>query len=636
MITMLRRYRRVLQIGLLVVIAAFVATSVFVFGQGGLRGDPDQGGVAKVNGETISADRYQRRYQEYISAYMATLRDRFSPEMAERMGLPQQVVEDLVQETLIMQRAKAEGLDINDEELNAQIHAIPQFQENGRFSMKRYEDILKRGKLSKPAFEDDIRRRMTRIKVEGIVRSGVKLTEGDLEQAFVQNREEARATWALVELAPIINAVTATDAELESYLKDHAAEFRLPDRRRVQYVTFVPKDFIRPITDAEVEKYYTEHPQEFEIPPQVKAAHILARVAETGGSEAEDKARAKALDAIRRLKAGEDFGKLARELSDDPGSKAAGGELGMVSKGETMPEFEAAVFALKKGEITPEPVRTPYGFHVIKALEVREGGKKPVKEVAAQIREKLQTEIADQGAKAKAEEMRAKLLSAPDFMAQARALGLLPVETALARRDRTRGPLPPSEPVEEAAFALAKGGISPPMKTPVGYLVVKAVEDHQATLPPLAAIKDRVASGLKREKAEAMALERAKTILAEAKGGDFAAAAQKAGATVGEAARFSRARPADKLPGDVMVAALETPAGNVSAPVKTAQGFYVVKVHERFAPDMKELGAERDKLSKELLTKRQGQAWQDWLVASRAASKIEVSAVRPPVPTPRG
>jgi parvulin-like peptidyl-prolyl isomerase len=112
--------------------------------------------------------------------------------------------------------------------------------------------------------------------------------------------------------------------------------------------------------------------------------------------------------------------------------------------------------------------------------------------------------------------------------------------------------------------------------------------------------------------------------------------AQKAGAAVGEAARFSRARPADKLPGDVMVAALETPAGTVSAPIKTAQGYYVVKVHERFAPDMKELGAERDKLSKELLTKRQGQAWQDWLTASRAASKIEISAARPPVPTPRG
>jgi peptidyl-prolyl cis-trans isomerase D len=636
MITVMRRYRRSLQIGLLVVIAAFVATSVFVFGSNSLRGGDDDNAVAKVNGEPISVERYQRRYQEYLNAYAATLRDRFTPEMAERMGLPQQVMDDLVQEELVMQRARVERLEVNDEELNAQIHTIPHFHEGGRFSMKRYEDLLRRGNLSKTVFEDDIRRRMTRVKVEGIVRSGVKLTDGEVTQAFVQNREEARATWALVDLAPIVAATTVTDAELEAYLKDHAAEFRLPERRQIQYVTFVPKDYMRPPTDAEVEKYYTEHIKEFETPQQVKAAHILARVGDTGGSEAEDKARAKIVDAIRRAKAGEDFGKLAAELSDDPGTKTSGGELGMVGKGEMVPDFEAALFALKKGEITSQPVRTPFGFHAIKATELREATRTPLKEAAPQIREKLQAEVADQAAKAKAEEARVKLVGAPDFMAQARSLGLNPIETALPRRDRPRGmaAMAGPEPVEETAFSLAKGGISTPLKTPVGYLVLKTVDELPATVPPLAAIKDRVTASLKRQKAEAVALERANAIVSESKTGDFGAAAQKASATVGETARFSRAKPADKLPGDVMVAALEAPAGATTAPIKTAQGYYVVKVRERFAPDMTELGTERDKLSKEVLSKRQGQAWQDWLTVARAGAKIETNASR--LPTPRG
>ena len=142
MITVMRRYRRVLQIGLLVVIAAFVATSVFVFGQSGLRGDGDNA-VAKVNGEPISLDRYQRRYQEYVNAYSQQLRERFSPDMAERLGLPQQVLEDLVQEELIVQRARAERLEAHDEELNAQIHGISYFHEGGRFSMRRYEEDRK-------------------------------------------------------------------------------------------------------------------------------------------------------------------------------------------------------------------------------------------------------------------------------------------------------------------------------------------------------------------------------------------------------------------------------------------------------------------------------------------------------------
>jgi peptidyl-prolyl cis-trans isomerase D len=633
MITLMRRYRRALQVGLLVVIAAFVATSVFVFGQGSMSGGPDTA-VAKVNGEAISADRYQRRYQEYFNAYAQSLRDQFSPEMAERMGLPQQVVDDLVQEELIVQRARAERLDTSDEELNAQIHAIAHFHEAGRFSMKRYEEVLRRGNVSKAAFEDDVRRRLTRLKVEGIVRSGVKLTEGEIAQAFVLSREEARATWALVDLAPIVAAMTATDAELTAYLKDHAAEFRLPERRRIQYVTFVPRDFLRPLTDAEVEKYYTEHAKEFETPRQAKAAHILVRVTETGGSEAEDKARAKIADIIRRVKAGEDFAKLARELSEDPGTKASGGELGLVGKGEVVPDFEAAMFALKKGEMTQVPVRTPFGYHVIKVTEIHEGGKKPLRDVAAQIRERQQNEAAEQAAKAKADEMRAKLLSAPDFMAQARTLGLSPIDAAIPRREQARGLAPP-EPIEETAFSLTKGGISPPLKTPVGYIVLKAVEELPAAVPPLDAIKDRVTASVKRQKAEAVAFDRAKAIASEAPGGNFAATAQKAGATVGETARFSRAKPADKLPGDVMVAALEVPAGATTAPIKTAQGYYVVRVLERFAPDTKELGAERDKLSKEVLAKRQGQAWQDWVTAARAGAKIEMTTA-PRVPPTRG
>ncbi len=628
MITMMRQYRKALQIALLIVIAAFVGTSVFVFGAGGMRGDPADG-VAKVNGESISQERYHRRYQEYLTAYAQSMGDRFTPELAEQLGVPQQVVEDLVQEALVVQRARSERLDANDDELNAQIHAISAFQEGGRFSLKRYEEILRRIGLTKTAFEDDMRRRLTRVKVEQIVRTGVKLTEGEIEQAFVNNREEVRAAWALVELAPIIAAAAVTDAELETYLKDHAAEFRQPERRKIQYLTFAPKDFPRPLSDAEVEKYYTEHAKEFETPRQAKAAHILVRVGQTGGSAAEDTAREKVADVIRRVKAGEDFAKLAKERSDDPASASKGGDLGLVSQGEMVPQFEQALFALKKGEVSPEPVRTPFGFHAIKVTDVREGGRKPLKEVAGQIRDRLQADASEQAAKAKAEEMRAKLLGATDFMAEAKSLGLAPLESTIPRRDRVPGVTAP-DLVEEAAFSIAKGGISTPVKTPAGFVVLKAVEELPAAVPPLAEIRDQVTASVKRSKAEAAALERAKAIVAEATAGDFVAAAHKASATMGEAARFSRTKPADKLPGDVMVAALQTPLGATTAPVKTPQGYYVLKVLDRFPPDMKELGTDREKIAKDALGKKQSQAWQDWLSTVRSGAKIETSPARIP------
>ena len=626
MITFMRRYRRGLQVGLLLVIAAFVA-SLFVFGASG-RGGDTVAGVATVNGEQITTERYQRRYQEYLNAYAQMLRDRFSPEMAERLGLPRQVVEDLVQETLVVQRARTEGLEASDEELNAQIHAIAAFWEGGHFSLKRYEDVLKRLGYTKTAFETEMRRRLTRQKVENAVRGGAKVSEGEIEQAFGHMHEEVRAAWALVELAPLMASAGATDDELQAYLRDHAAEFRQPERRRVHYVALDPKDFTRPVPEAAVQKYYAEHAAEFETPRQVRAAHILVRVPETGGSGAEDEAKAKVADAIRRARSGEDFGKLARELSQDPGSAARGGDLGFVSKGEMVPAFEQALFALKKGAVSPEPVRTPFGFHAIKVEEVREGGKRPLKEVAAQIRQRLQSEAADRAARTKAEEVRAKLLGAGDFMAEARKLGLTPVESNIARKESVPGLTPP-DPMQETAFTLAQGGVSVPVRTPAGYVVLKSAETMPAAVPPLAEIKDKVVTAVRRQKAEALALEKAKQIVAGAQSGDLVGAAQKAGATVGETPRFSRTRPAERLLGDAMLAALKTPVGALTEPVKAPQGYYVMKVLQRVPPNLSTIGAERDKIAGELLARKQSQAWEAWMSGARAKAKIEISSRLP-------
>src|SRR5256885_746843 len=306
------------------------------------------------------------------------------------------------------------------------------------------------------------------------------------------------------------------------FRSEHGQELRQPERRKVQYVAIGLKEFTKPATDAEVEKYYAEHGQEFEMPKKARAAHILVRVSETGGSEAEDKAKAKIADVIRRAKAGEDFAKLAREVSEDPGTKDKGGDLGLVGKGEMVPAFEQAVFELKKGDVSPEPVRTPFGYHAIKGSEVQDGGKKPLTEIRAQVE-----------------------------------------------------------------------------------------------------------AGVKRQKAEAVALQKAKQFADEAKHGDFQTAAKKIGAQTAQTPRFSRTKPAERLPGDVMVAALQATAGAIPEPVKSQQGYYVVKVLERIPPDPSGLAAERERLERDLLARKQTQAWQSWLNAARAKAKVDVSTQLP-------
>jgi peptidyl-prolyl cis-trans isomerase D len=622
MITVMRRYRRVLQIGLLVVIAAFVVTSVVVSGGTPFGASPASDAIATVNGESIPNERFQRRYQAYADAYAQVYRDRFTPELAERMGLPQQVINDLVQEVLVVQRARAEGLEVTDAELNAQIQAIPAFQEGGRFTIKRYQDFLKRRNLAASAFEADVRRELTRMKAEGTVRGGVKVADPEIEQAWRLRNESVRAQWALIDAAALAQGIEVSDADAEAYLKKNEAEYQQPERRKITYVLLSARDFTKPVAEADIEKYYAEHASEFEQPAQIRASHVLVRVGETGGSEAEDKARTKIADVIKRAKAGEDFQKLAREISEDPGSKETGGDLGLIRKGEMVPQFEQAAFAMKAGEISAEPVRTPFGFHAIKVTEVRAPAKTPLKEVSAQIRERLSAEAADRAARARADEVRGTLQGAADFSAEAKKLGLNPLDTTIPKVERAAGA--PADTMTDATFALAQNGVSPVVKSAAGYAIIKHRESLPAAVPPLGEIKDRVVAAVKRERAEAQALERAKQLVTDAKS-DFAAAAKKAGATTGETSRFSLAKPAEKFPGDAMLAAFQTSVDGITEPVKTPQGYYVLRVLERTPPDPAGLAAERDKVAKELLQQKQSQAWQAWVDAARTGAKIQTS-----------
>jgi parvulin-like peptidyl-prolyl isomerase len=288
-----------------------------------------------------------------------------------------------------------------------------------------------------------------------------------------------------------------------------------------------------------------------------------------------------------------------------------------------VPDFEKALFALKKGELTAEPVRTPFGFHAIKVVDIKEATRKPIKEVAGQIRDKLAADASDRAAKARADEVRPPLQAAKDFMAEAKTLGLTPIETTMTKVGRPPGMPAGADTLEDAAFGLAVGGVATPVKTPAGWVVLKVTDTIAPGVPPLAEVRDRVTAVVKRRKADTVASGRAKQLADEAQGGNLEAAARKVGATAGETPRFSKAKPADKLPGDVQIAALQTPAGKTSAPVKTPVGYYVVKVVER-APAGPVDPGERDKLRKELTGQKQSQAWERWVLAARGDAKIEV------------
>jgi len=190
---MMREYARSLKFVLLIVVVVFILTSgvLFYFGSGPFGGGKSNA-VAVVNGEEIPPERFKRAQANMMAAYARMARQQLTPELAERLGLSQQVINDLVTEAIVIQGAAHEGVRVSDDELRTTIQQIREFQENGRFSRDEYVKVLRQIRLDPGEFETEVRRQLLRRKMENLIKQGVKVSDEELRQAYRQRHEQVQ------------------------------------------------------------------------------------------------------------------------------------------------------------------------------------------------------------------------------------------------------------------------------------------------------------------------------------------------------------------------------------------------------------------------------------------------------------
>ncbi len=161
------------------------------------------------------------------------------------------------------------------------------------------------------------------------------------------------------------------------------------------------------VSDADASDFYTKNPDKFQEPEAVHAAHILIRTPENADEAAKKKVRSEAQAVLAQLKKGRDFAALAKQHSQDPGSAANGGDLGFVPRGQTVPAFEQAAFALKPGQMSGI-VESPFGLHIIKVIAHRDGRTVPLQEVKPQVEQFLRQQKLQAKTAALVEKLKAK------------------------------------------------------------------------------------------------------------------------------------------------------------------------------------------------------------------------------------
>ncbi|MDX1630247.1 MAG: peptidyl-prolyl cis-trans isomerase [Thermoanaerobaculia bacterium] len=605
MLKVLRDSMKYLAWILWLVIAVFILF-VFVDFGGGMPASRRPGQAAATVGEQeITYGEFEREYRNLEEQMRSNLGDQYTPELAEQLQIPSQALNRVVNRKILLAAARELDLTVTDEDLGSYIVSLPVFRQNGRFvGEATYDRIVRRLGYTPAGFERSMREQLLVDRLMGALESSVVVPEERLEQRYREQVEKASIRFVALPVSEVASDVSLTDAELEEYFQEHREEYRIPEERTANYL-LVDQNVLREeleVTEEEITSYYEEHREEYRQKEQVRARHILVGTEDRSDEEA----RERIAEARTRLEAGEEFAAVARDLSDDPGSAARGGDLGFFGRGRMVPAFEEAAFGAEPGELVG-PVETQFGYHLIEVQEKREERLRSLDEVRELIRNRLRATTAGERAEALAQQLRDDLGQSPT---PARMEELATENPAVTfgttepfRRQGTVPPLGPAPAVSDAAFALQEGGVSAPVRAPRGWVVIRLSEVHPPRAPELEEVEEQVREDARRAKAVEQAGER----LAEAAGAESGtpsldAAAESLGLEIQESDPFGHGGTVSGLgrAPEVAERALSMGEGEVAGPMTAGDRAVLFEVvsRETFSPEG--FARERERIAEQL------------------------------------
>jgi peptidyl-prolyl cis-trans isomerase D len=613
----------------LIKVLFIIIVVVFIFWGVGTQQDNKGDRVAVVNGEAISVESFQTMYDNAVENLRRQYGDRINRDVIKMFQIPQQVMNTLVNRQLMLQEAEKLEIRVGDEELADAIQSMAEFQEAGVFNNRRYNSILSRVRLTPEAYEASKRQDMIINKLSTFLTSGVKVTDGEILDMYEWQNSSVDIDYVLFSPNDIKDP-DPTGEELQSYYETNKESYETEPKLKVRYLAFRPDRFVDDVTisDEEIQEYYDMHPSEFEKEKTVEARHILLKVDKDAAPELVDEKRKKAEEIAKAAREGKDFAELAKEFSEGP-TREAGGLLGEFKKGDMVAPFSNAAFAMAPGEIS-EPVRTQFGWHVIKVEKVNDAALSPLEDVAADIREKLTREASKSLAYDKAEDAYDRALNDEDLEKTAADLD---IELQSTDFFTEKGPETGfSDPAlfASTAFELSDFDISDVLNIGDNYFILQKADAIPASIPDLADVKDAVRSDLVKKMKDERARENAEEFLALVKeGSGMETAAKDAGFEVHNSGFFKRSASIPDIgykPEISQAAFLLSDAKKVADTVYNGEkGYYVIQFKARKAPDVAELDDQKkETLKEQLAQKKQEDIFNKWISSIKATSDIRI------------
>lgn len=457
--------------------------------------------AADADGQKISIQQARNAWSHQEARLQQSFGNQDIP-AAFRERFQNEVLEGLIRDALMTERTHDLGYRITEADVQEAIRNEPAFQIEGKYSPEAAKAALAQAGMSVEQFETELRSQLQRTQLENGIRASDFLTSREIAQAQALQNEQREVRYAVLPVDKFPGA-PVDDAAVQAYYKAHQAQFMTPESAHVQYAELRLDQLAAqmPIADADLHDAYEKNKNSYVVPERRHAHHILIAASKDDAAD-----RKLADDVYAQAKAGKDFGQLAKQYSKDPGSAQKGGDLDWADRTTFVPPFSDALFSMKVGEIHP-PVKTQYGYHIIRLDEIQPGKTKTLEEARpeleadvrrnratdrfGEIQEQLQSRLEQQSGgdlDALAKEFKLQTGDVPQFL---RGVGAAPLGAAPQLQDLVFGD-----------SALALGRLGAPVLLGDDRLVLVKVLDRKKPEPkPLAEVHDTIVATLKKQNA---------------------------------------------------------------------------------------------------------------------------------------
>ena len=475
--------------------------------------------AAEVNGEEISRydlDQAMNMQRRQLAQQLG--RD-FDPSLLDDRLLRDAALGSLIERMLLLQGAKNADFAFSREALDQLILQTPEFQVEGAFNAARFDQVLQQMGYSRVQFRQLLEQEM----LIGQLRAGISgtgfVTDQQVE-SFARLETQTR-DFATLTVPAQRETIDVSDEQIKEYYDANAERFRTPERVIVEYVELKKESFFDQVevSDEELQDLYQK--QIANLAEQRRAAHILI---ETGAELSDDEAKAKIDEIAARLKAGEEFAAVAKEVSQDPGSANEGGDLGFAGPGVYDPAFEDALYALSEGQVSA-PVKSEFGWHIIKLLGVQSPEVPPLENMRPELVRELKAQQVEQRFVEASKQLEDAAFEAADLSQPAQDLGLMVQATEAFGRDGGDG-IAANRQVIQAAFSeevLVDGANSSVIELDPDTSIALRVKEHlQPAAIPLADVRDDIVQQLQQNLAAERARSEGERLLADLRNGQQA------------------------------------------------------------------------------------------------------------------